>query len=310
VYVYALYAWGGGLVSVFVWSRIEIFFLQHARGNEAVGLFSVSLNLSSFAAQGPILLTAGLLPYFATSFGRGALDEMRDAYATATRVLAFLVWPACFGMAAIMPAALPLIYGSAFADAVPAATILLIAAGIAAMSSVGASLIFAMERSDLIFASGLVAAALSVLAGLTVVQSFGLMGAVWARAGVQLVAVALGCWFVARWLRCPIPFGDLARIVTAAALSGVAARGALLRPLGVASLPMAITTGVVTYLMFSRLLRVLPPQDVERLHSLSRALPARLHGPADRLLRLVFERGRGIVGGDAGRAEAMHETPQ
>jgi O-antigen/teichoic acid export membrane protein len=213
-------------------------------------------------------------------------------------------------MAAIMPAALPLIYGSAFADAVPAATILLIAAGIAAMSSVGASLIFAMERSDLIFASGLVAAALSVLAGLTVVQSFGLMGAVWARAGVQLVAVALGCWFVARWLRCPIPFGDLARIVTAAALSGVAARGALLLPLGAASLPMAITTGVVTYLVFSRLLRVLPPQDVERLHSLSRALPARLHGPADRLLRLVFERGRGIVGGDAGRAEATHETPR
>jgi hypothetical protein len=149
-----------------------------------------------------------------------------------------------------------------------------------------------------------------VLAGLTVVQSFGLMGAVWARAGVQLVAVALGCWFVACWLRCPIPFRDLARIVAAAALCGVVARGALLLPLGAASLPMAITTGVGTYLMFSRLLRVLPPQDVERLHSLSCALPARLHGPADRLLRLVFERGRGIVGGDAGRAEAMHETPR
>jgi O-antigen/teichoic acid export membrane protein len=310
VYVYALYAWGGGLVSVFVWSRIEIFFLQHARGSEAVGLFSVSLNLSSLAAQGPILLTAGLLPYFAASFGRGALDEMRDAYATATRVLAFLVWPACFGMAAIMPAALPLIYGSAFAEAVPAATILLIAAGVAAISSVGASLIFAMERSDLIFASGLVAAALSVLAGVTVVQSFGLMGAVWARAGVQLVAVALGCWFVARWQRCPVPFRDLARIVTAAALCGAAARGALLLPLGVASLPVAITTGVVVYLIFSRLLRVLPPQDVERLRSLSRALPARLHGPADRLLRLVFEHRRGIVRSDAVRAEAMHETPR
>ncbi len=308
VRVYALYAWGGGLVSVFVWSRIEIFFLQHARGAEAVGLFSVSLTLSSLATQGPILLTAGLLPYFATSFGRGALDEMRDAYATASRVLAFLVCPACFGMAAIMPAALPLIYGRAFAGAIPAAIILLVAAGIAAMSSVGSSLIFAMERSDFIFASGLVAAVLSVLAGLTVVQSFGLMGAVWARAGVQLVAVALGCWFVVRRLRCPIPFRDLARIVTAAALCGIMAHGALLLPLGAASLPVAIMTGVVAYLVSSRLLRVLPPQDVERLRSLSRAMPARVQRLAGWMLWLVFEQQHAIGGAVASQAKAMQET--
>jgi O-antigen/teichoic acid export membrane protein len=309
VNVYALYAWGGGLVSVFVWSRIEVFFLQHAKGAEAVGLFSVSLTLSSLATQGPILLTAGLLPYFATSFGRGALDEMREAYATAARVLAFLVCPACFGMAAIMPVALPLIYGRAFAGAVPAAIILLVAAGIAALSSVGSSLIFAMERSDFIFVSGLVAAALSVLAGITVVQSFGLMGAVWGRAGVQFIAVALSCWFVVRRLRCPIPFRDLARIVTAAALCGAAARGTLLLPLGAASLPAAIATGVAVYLVLSRLLRVLPPQDVERLRSLNRALPVRLHGPAERMLCLVFEHRHGMRP-IAGQAKAMQESPR
>ena len=310
VRIYALYAWGGGLVSVFVWSRIEVFFLQRARGAEAVGLFSVSLTLSSLAAQGPVLLTAGLLPYFATSFGRGALSEMRDAYATAVRVLAFLVCPACFGMAAIMPAALPLIYGDAFAAAVPAAIILLIAAGIGVISSVGSSLIFAMERSDFIFGSGLFAAGLSVLAGLTVVQSFGLMGAVWTRAAVQLSAVALGCWFVGCRLRCPIPFRDLARIVTAAALCGIMAHGALLLPLGAASLPVAIMTGVVAYLVFSRLLRVLPPQDVARLRSLSRAMPVWLRGPADRMLCVIFEHQRTVANGVAGQVRAIQETSQ
>jgi O-antigen/teichoic acid export membrane protein len=309
IYSYALCAWGGGLVSVFVWSRIEIFFLQHARGSEAVGLFSASLTLSGLAVQGPVLLTAGLLPYFATSFGRGALDQMRDAYATAVRVLAFLVLPACFGMAAIMPAALPLIYGSAFAGAVPSATILLIAAGIAAMSSVGSSLIFAMERSDFIFTSGLVAAMLSVLAGLTVVQSFGLMGAVGARAGVQLIAVALSCWFIVYRLRCPIPFRDLARIATGAALCGAVARGSLLLPLGTASLPMAIATGVVTYLLCSRFLRVLPPQDVERLRSLIHALPARLHSLADRILAIVFEYRDEGIGTASGKSGALPEIP-
>ena len=295
VWGYALYAWGGSLASVFVWSRVEIFFLQHATGAEAVGLFSVSLTLSNLAAQGPILLTAGLLPYFAASFGRGALDEIREAYATATRVLAFVVLPACFGLAAIMPQALPLIYGKAFAAAVPAAMILLVAAGVAAMSTVGSNLIFAAERSDFIFASGLAAAVLSVVGGLTLVQSFGLMGAVCVRAGVQLVAAGLGCWFVIRRLHCPIPFRDLGRIVIAASLCGAAARATLLLPMGVAGLPAAIVIGGVIYLLFSRLLLVLPPQDVVRLRSLSCALPVQLHGFADRLLRLVFEHREGLV---------------
>ena len=54
-------------------------------------------------------------------FGRDALPEMKTGYATATRVLAFLVLPASFGMAAILPTALPLVSGQAFAAAVPAA---------------------------------------------------------------------------------------------------------------------------------------------------------------------------------------------
>jgi O-antigen/teichoic acid export membrane protein len=272
-----------------VWSRIEIFFLQNAKGAEAVGLFSASLTLSNLAAQGPILLTAGLLPYFAASFGRGALDKMRETYATATRVLAFVVLPACFGLAAIMPEALPLIYGKAFTAAVPAAIILLVSAGVAAMSTVGSNLIFAAGRSDFIFASGVAAAVLSVVGGLTLVQSFGLMGAVCMRAGVQLVAAALGCWFVIRRLDCPIPFRDLGRIVIAAALCGAAARCTLLLPMRAASLPAAIVIGGAAYLLFSRLLRVLPPKDVARLRLLSCALPVRLHGIVDWLLRLVFE---------------------
>ena len=301
--LYALYAWGSGLVSVFVWSRIEMFFLQFTRGSEAVGLFSASLTLSTLAVQGPVLLTTGLLPFFASRFGLGALDEMRDGYATAVRVLAFLVCPACFGMAAIMPVALPLIYGSAFTEAVPAATVLLIAAGIGAMSGVGSNLIFAMERSDFIFASGLVAALLSVLAGLTIVQSFGLMGAVWARAGVQVIAVAFGCWFVVCRLRCPIPFRDLAHIVIASAATGVTARAALQLPIGALSLPAAIAAGIVTYALLCRFFRLLPPRDVDRLRSLFQALPVRMQTLADRLLYLVFEPRSGKLDPAAGAGD-------
>src|SRR5262249_23951491 len=75
---YALYAWAGALSSTFVWSRAELFFLQRSSGNAAAGLFTVGVTFANLAAQGPMLLTAGCLPYFAQSFGRGAVGEMRE----------------------------------------------------------------------------------------------------------------------------------------------------------------------------------------------------------------------------------------
>ena len=115
---YSLYAWAAALSSTVVWSRAEVFFLQRSAGSAAVGLFSVGLTLANIAAQGPMLLTPALLPHFAQHFGRNASAEMRTTYATATRLLAFLVFPACFGFAAVMPAVLPMMYGSAFADTI------------------------------------------------------------------------------------------------------------------------------------------------------------------------------------------------
>jgi O-antigen/teichoic acid export membrane protein len=284
---YALYAWAAALSSTFVWSRAELFFLQRSTGSAAVGLFTVAVTLANLAAQGPMLLTAGLLPYFAQSFGKGAVGEMREAYATATRVLAFLVLPTCFGMAALLPVALPLVYGDAFAGAVPAATVLVLAAGVGATASVGTTLVMAMDRSDFVFASGLVSAALSVAAGLTVIPAFGLMGAAWSRAVVQIGAVALGGGFVFWRLRFPLPFSDLAKLLLAAALCGSVARCCVALSTGVASLLLAVVAGAVTYAVAVRALRALHPTDADRLRVLSRALPT--------AARIVCERAIGLL---------------
>jgi O-antigen/teichoic acid export membrane protein len=141
-----------------------------------------------------MLLTAGLLPYFAENFGRGAVGEMREAYATATRVLAFVVLPTCFGLAALLPILLPMMYGRAFADAVPAATVVVLASGVGAIAFVGTTLVMAMDRSDFVFFSGLACAVLAIVTGFTVIPAFGVMGAAWSRAAIQIAAVAMGCW--------------------------------------------------------------------------------------------------------------------
>lgn len=273
---YALFAWAGALSGTFVWSRAELFFLERSTGAAAAGLFTVAVTLANLASQGPMLLTAGLLPYFAANFGKGATAEMKVAYAAATRVLAFLVLPTCFGMAALLPAALPLIYGGDFGGAVPAATLLVLVAGVGATASVGTTLVMAMDRSDFVFVSGVISAALAVSAGLTIIPAFGLMGAAWARALIQIAAVAMGGGFVFWRLRFPLPLFDLTRLLLAAVISGAAARGALLASSGVGALALAVAAGVVSYAVAVRLLRALHPDDAERLRQLCAILPATL----------------------------------
>jgi O-antigen/teichoic acid export membrane protein len=284
---YALYAWAGALSGTFVWSRAELFFLERSADSAAVGLFNVAVTLANFASQGPLLLTAGLLPYFAERFGRGAVGEMQEAYATATRVLAFLVLPACFGMAALLPSLLPLMYGRAFADAVPAATVLVLASGVGATASVGTTLVMAADRSDFVFVSGLLCAALAIATGFTIIPTFGLMGAAWSRAIIQIAAVAMGGGFVFWRLRFRLPLFDLAKLLLAAAVCGVAARGCLALITGVASFVPAIVVGAVCYAVAVRMLHALHPRDADRLRTLCGTCPSSVRGAVERAVALL-----------------------
>jgi O-antigen/teichoic acid export membrane protein len=287
---YALYAWAGALSGTIVWSRAELFFLERSTGSAAIGLFTVAVTLANLASQGPMLLTAGLLPYFAENFGRSAIGELREGYATATRVLAFLALPACFGLVALLPVLLPLVYGHDFADAVPAATVLVLAAGIAATASVGTTLVMAMDRSDFVFASGLVSALLAIIAGFTVIPAFGLMGAAWSRATIQVVAVLMGGGFVVWRLRFPLPLADLAKLALAAAICGVAARACLMLMPGSRTLPVAIIVGMVSYAAAVRALGALHPRDADRLRILCNVFPPQVSALAGRLIGLLVPR--------------------
>jgi O-antigen/teichoic acid export membrane protein len=283
---YALYTWAAAIASALVWSRVEIYFLEKAWGVASVGLFTVGMTLSSLATQGPMLLTGALLGYFSERFGQNALPEMRSAYATATRLMAFLVFPACFGAAAIMPVLLPMLYGPAFAGAAPAAMILVAAAAFGATAVVGTNIVFAMERSDFIFLSSIAGAVLSVTAGLAVIPTYGLLGAAVGRAVIQFAMVGMGIWFISQRLRCPTPFRELALLLVAALFSSVVAGSciSLLPGRPFAGLASAVVAGAIAYILAVRLLGALPQADLERLRSVAAALPRPIFRIAEPIL--------------------------
>jgi O-antigen/teichoic acid export membrane protein len=288
---YARYAWAAGLASSFVWARVEVFFLQRSGGSEQVGLFTAALTFSNLAVQAPMLLTGGLLPYFSENFGRNAHENIRAGYSTGTRIMGFLAFPACFGLAAITPAAFPLLFGQAFVAAVPATVVLVIASSFGVVAAVGSNLVWGVDRSDFMFLAGGTGAVLSIVAGLTLIPMFGVMGAAYARALIQIAMVGLGMWFIMRRLQCPAPLRELGQLMIAAATCAASAHVIVTLVPGTLGIFLAILGGALTYLVAVRLFCALPKSDVIRLHLLSQKLPKLLRGFSQSGLVLIFGHG-------------------
>lgn len=289
---FAAFTWVGAFAAAFVWSRSEVFFLQRSWGPEAVGILTAALVFSNLAAQGPLLLTGALLAFFSERVATQPLKVINQAFATATRMLAFVALPLGFGTAAVLPALVPLLYGSAFDSAVGPATIVVIAAAFAATGAVGTHMMCARNRSDFIFYSNLAGAALSIIAGFTVIPLYGIVGAAVSRAAIQMFMLCFGLWFIARRLECPLPLRHLGRLTASAALCGCAARTVLLVAHGPLALPAAIIAGALVYWASVRLLDALPPEDVDRLRTIGARSPRALQWLSDVALRYLARAAR------------------
>ena len=282
------YRWASDIMAAFVWSRIEILFLQAYWGSGSVGYFTVGLTLANLAVQGPLLLTWGLLPRFTEHYGKSELGSLRDAYQSATRLMALLVFPACLGLAAIMPAVLPLLFGEAFRPSISTASLLVFASAIPAVASVGSNVLWATDRTDLDFFSGLFGAVMAVICGLTLTRAFGAQGAAASRILAQFSAIGLGVFLTAKTLKMAPPFKDLLSIFLSAAMCGCAAWLTLLWvPSNALGVVAAVFAGALAYVVALRLLKAVHEEDVAKIRLIAAHLPSVTHATIDYVLKTV-----------------------
>lgn len=270
---FALASWGVGLIAAIVWSRTELAFLNHYRGAHEAGLYSAANTLATVATQAPLLMTGGLLALFSQLFAVGDKAGLKRAFASAVRFMSFLIFPACFGMAAIAPALVPALFGAGFAEASEAAAVLVAAQAFGAVSTVSSALLFATERNYFLVRTGVAGAAAIVAAGMFVIPGYGLMGAVVARSLIQFAIVAASFVYLHRALDCASPYGSVARIVGAAAGCAIAARAVVYIAPGPVGIACAIALGAAVYFALARLTRALPDEDLGRLSDLAGKAP-------------------------------------
>jgi len=288
LFKFTVFSWASTLASELVWARLEMAFLGHFWGSGAVGLYSVGFTLASLATQGPLLLTGGLLPYFADAISGNQLDRAKIRLQTAMRLVAFFVLPMCFGMAALIPELLPLLYGNSFAAGSTAAMILVSSAGLGANVVVPLAFINGMERSDFLFAVNITGAVLSLALGLILVASLGIEGAALARASVLIFVLAASLWFLRCRLGCRPPLAQLSLLFVSALASACVAGLVASQVPGLLGFLISVPAAALVYVLLVRVLKAIPDEDIESLQGLFAHGPVRLRRGTGLALRVLL----------------------
>lgn len=290
---FALASWAVGVIGSLVFGRTQVIFLEHYTGLGAVGLFAAAVTIAEMAVQLPPLLLSALLPRFSEQHGLGAQDRMRSLYRTMTALIALVIVPLCLGLAAIAPVLIPLIFGADFADAVPASSVLLVAA---AISSLGVTTLYFLQsvgKTGLLLISNAIGLVGTIALGFLLIPTDGLMGAAWSRGVVQVAVVLIETWYVTRRLSVAPPYRALGAI-TLAALAQAAVAYAISTELGgTISLLLAIPAAILTYLVGLRMLAVVRLIDPGIAHRVSTQAPERIRPAVSRIMRLLAPPAKG-----------------
>ena len=284
---YALFTWAANLTSLLVWSRLEIVFLKNSFGDDAVGMYSVGLTLANLAVQGPLLFTGGLLAFFSERSDAGSHEVVEAALSVGTRLMAAIILPLSFGLCVLTPRLIPILYGPGFEPSAAAAMILITATGFGAIGTVINNLLFARERSDIMFYCNIGGGLLAVVGGFLIIPRFGLVGAAALRATVQIIMLAAGWLFVVWRLNFRLPMRDIAVLTGAALVCAVVAHLCLTLVPDLIGLPLSIVSGAISYLFSLRVFQALRPEDLRLLRTALERAPRAIRAPGRAVMWLL-----------------------
>lgn len=205
---FALYTWLAAVISIFVWQRLEIYFLDKYLTAVDVAYFSLGVNIANIVAQPIVLLSSALTPYFSLKHFENNSDQTQYVYFFLTKLFAwvgyFVGWFVCFNSEWIVVT----LFGEQYRSASTIVAILSASAPIAAVASVGSSMLYGYGRSGFIAASSFVGAVLSIIAFTYITPNFGLIGVGYTRILLQVIMIATGTVYIAWILKIHVPFKE------------------------------------------------------------------------------------------------------
>jgi O-antigen/teichoic acid export membrane protein len=194
-----------------------------------------------------------------------------------------MLFPLCLGLSSLLPVLLPLLYGKAFAAAVPSAMVLVAFAAIA-FGTVGTAALQAFERASVNAIVGTLGAIASIAGNVLLVPAIGIWGAVATRVAIQVAMLSVGVVYLSRRHACRFPGRDVAKILAAAVVCAACSAAVIAASDARTSMVIAVPFAACVYLLLVRTLHLVRPEDVPLLHELTGRLPASLGARASAFL--------------------------
>jgi O-antigen/teichoic acid export membrane protein len=291
---YARWALLSMLLSTIVFKRSEFFFLNHYASDRDIAIYSIS-----FAAVYAITtlsesLSQVLLPAFATLFGGGARDRIEAGFDRAQRLVLMLSLPLTGATVALGPEALKLVYGQPYSATGQIIQIMAIGIPLLAMMNLAHAFMIGLGKVKALLAVDTTAAVVNLALAFILIPPLHDLGAALANLVGQCVVAVIVLVYALRSMenvRVPIR-----QIVTTAIAAGAGALTAYLvveAITGVVGLAVGLLVGIVFFVAFGSLLKIIRHDDADWLVGSTSGTPAAR--PVGLLCRLFSTRPRGAA---------------
>jgi O-antigen/teichoic acid export membrane protein len=259
---YAGSALVGALVTLVVFRRSELFFLQHWADDREIAIYSVAFSGMTTLVLAPQALASVLSPAVATLHGAGRRDRIRTGYSRALRMLLFVSLPLTAGALALGPETIRLVFGPQFSASRVPLLVLLAPVPLIPLMNASYSLIVGLGNARFPLLAGAASALLNISLDVLLIPDRGAIGAAIANACAQGVTAIATILYGIRlaggvaWYAAP-----LFRLGAAAAVGGGAAWLALTLVGGAPGVFSGLLADLGVFGAGALILRILPCDD-------------------------------------------------
>lgn len=277
-----------GIPAALLSERLEVFFLGRFWAPADVAFYSLAASLALHARRlGPSALGEVLFPVISRLEGRRDAWGVANAYVHSTRYLVMAGWPVALGGALLAEPLIRVLFGPAYAPAVPPMAILVVAAGVVAMGHPAVAVIYSQERNAFLIVSSVAVVALNIVLDLLLIPPWGAVGAAVANAVVQGVLLVVQTVWVSRWLGVRPPAADALRSLGAGIVAFAPAFALRVWPVGPFPVALLVVMGLAAYPWLLAASGALHAGDVTRLQAIEAALPSNVRAFAGPVLRTL-----------------------
>jgi glycosyltransferase involved in cell wall biosynthesis/O-antigen/teichoic acid export membrane protein len=280
------------IVALIVWDRSEFFLLKRLNADiRQVAYYSVAFSLAERLLISSAVFGSATGATIFAQFGRDK-SRLPDLVSAAFRYLALTTIPLHFIATALAFPALVFLYGNQYAGAAMVVTLAPILCMPKAFIGPVQSLLESNERQRYVIVATVIAGFVDISVAWYLIPAHGAVGACIGSGAAQLTAVAT-LWAIGiNRFKLKLPWLQTGKIVLASSVAALVAHLLAVRLAPLWAILLGGTASLVVLFGLFFALRIIEPEDSERLSILIGMLPAGVATPVSRLLSILMGNAR------------------